>query len=168
MKELAWYVVQTHPNKEGFVRERIEDFNREVFLPLVRERVPGSRRMRTAPLFPGYLFARLSASSGDLPLIRWSPGVRRMLGSGQSPAPVADVVIESVRARTDRQGRVRVGLRLKPGSRVRIVEGPLAGIFGLLERPATSPDQRVSVLLEVFQRLTRVEVPASAVWGETA
>ncbi len=168
MNDLAWYVIQTHPHKEGFVRERVEDFNREVFLPLVREPVPGSRRARSAPLFPGYLFARLSVSSGDLPSIRWSPGVKRMLGDGQRPAPVADVVVECVRARTDRQGRIRVGRRLKPGSRVRIVEGPLAGVLGLLESPATGPDQRVSVLLEVFRRLTRVEVPASAVWGETA
>ncbi len=48
---------------------------------------------------------------------------------------------------------------------MRIVDGPLAGLIGILERPAVEPAERVSVLLELFNRPTRVEVAADAIWG---
>ena len=54
-----WYVVQCHPRKERFVRERLEDLGCSVFLPLIKERIPGRRQWRLGPLFPGYLFAGL-------------------------------------------------------------------------------------------------------------
>jgi transcription antitermination factor NusG len=163
---LSWYVVQAQPRKEPFVCERIGDLGRETFLPLIHQRVAGRRRSRLVPLFPSYVFARLSAGEGDLPRVRWAHGVRRLLGEGEVPRPVDDALIDCIRARADRAGRVKLGRRLRPGARVRIVGGPLAGLIGVLERPLHSPERRVSVLLEVFQRMTRVEVPAHAVWGE--
>jgi hypothetical protein len=51
---------------------------------------------------------------------------------------------------------------------VRILDGPLSGLVGILERPAATPVERVCVLLEVFQRLTRVELPAQAICGARA
>lgn len=165
MQGFGWYVVQAHPRKEPFVRDRIHDLGREAFLPMLRERSPGRRRSRLVPLFPGYLFAKLSESDGDLPHVRWAPGVRRLLGDCDQPRPVEDELIECIRARTDRNGRVKLGRRLRPGSRVRIVDGPLAGLIGILERPAVEPAERVSVLLELFNRPTRVEVAAGAIWG---
>jgi len=162
----GWYVVQAHHRKEEFVRERIEELGREVFLPLVKERRPGRRRFRTGPLFPGYLFARLSENEGDFPRVRWAPGVRRLLGDGSRPQPLGDEVVDCIRAQSDGDGRVRFGRRLRRGARVRIVDGPLAGLFGVLEKSAHTPEQRVSVLLELFHRPTRVEVPAEVVWGQ--
>ncbi len=163
MSDLGWYVIQTHPCKERFVRERIEDLGRDVFLPLAVERQRGRRRSSVGPLFPGYLFARLSEADGDLPRARWTHGVRRLLGDGGRPRPVCDAVVELLRARADRGGRVKLGLGLRRGDRVRIVDGPLAGLIGVLEQPVASPEQRVCVLLSLFHRLTRVEVDVNAV-----
>lgn len=163
MKEFRWYVIQSNPRKETFVRERIEDLGCEVFLPLVFERKPGRRHATVGPLFPAYLFARLSAK--DLPRIRWTHGVRRILGSGQRPLPVEDAAVGAIRSRADRTGKVRLGLGLRRGDRVKILDGPFAGLTGTLERPAMSPEQRVNVLLEVFQRLTRVEMQAHEIAG---
>jgi transcription antitermination factor NusG len=132
---------------------------------MLSERVRGRRRHRLAPMFPGYLFACLSEDHGDLPQVRWSPGVRRLLGDSDRPRPVDENVVQCIRSRTDRSGRVRLGKRLRPGSRVRIVDGPLAGMIGILERPAATPTERVAVLLDLFSRPTVVELPAGAVWG---
>ena len=165
---LHWYVVQTHAGKESFIEDRIADLGREVFLPRIAERVLGRRSRRLVPLFPRYLFAKLCMAGGDSPRVRWMPGVSRVLGDGAGPRPIDDAAVHSIRARADRSGRVRLGRRLRMGDRVQIVQGPLAGLFGIMERPAHRADERVAVLLDVFHRQTRVVVPAYAVWGEAA
>lgn len=165
MDPVRWYAIQTHPRKEALTSARIADLGRRVFLPTVAERRPGQRRSTVGPLFPGYLFAQLSHADGDLARVRWTHGVRRVLGDGQGPRPVEDQLVEAIRARADARGRVRLGIGLRAGDRVRILDGPLAGLVGVLDRPASSPADRVCVLLEVFRRPTRVEVPAQAVCG---
>ena len=121
------------------------------------------RRATIGPLFPGYLFARLSIEQGDLNRIRWTPGVRKLLGDSEGPSPIEDRVVDAIRMRADRTGRVRLGLGLRKGDRVRILDGPLSGLVGILERPALTAIERVCVLLAVFQRPTRVELPAQAI-----
>lgn len=165
MSDGRWYVVQVHPRRESFTRMRIEDLGCEVFLPLVRERRKGQRRAALLPLFPGYLFIRMDEERGDLARVRWCHGVRRVLGDGPRPRPIANEVVEMIRERADGVGCVRLGSRLKRGEPVRITDGPLAGLYGILERPATSATQRVCVLLDVFHRWTRVELSAEAVCG---
>jgi len=64
--------------------------------------------------------------------------------------------------------RVRLGIGLRRGDRVRILDGPLAGLVGILDRPATTPMERVCVLLDVFNRATRVDLPAQAICGARA
>ena len=158
MSDSGWFVIQAQPRKEAFVRDRIRDLGREAFLPLVTERRPGWRKRRTGPLFPGYLFARLSESDGDLPRVRWTQGVGRVLGDSAHPRPIPDEVVATIRSHADRQGKVRLGVGLKSGDRVRILDGPLAGLIGLLERPATRPEARVWVLVDLFRRVTRVDL----------
>jgi transcriptional antiterminator RfaH len=165
MSGLDWYVVHSHPRKESFVCERIGDLGREVFFPTVSERRAGRSRASIGPLFPGYLFARLSEPEGDLPRVRWTHGVRNVLGNGDGPRPVDDELVEMIRGRADRRGRVRLGAGLRTGDRVRVVDGPLTGLVGVLERSASGPMERVCVLLEVFHRLTRVELPLDAIRG---
>ena len=163
----GWYVVQAHPLKERFVRDRITDLGREAFLPLVSERRPGARKSRLNPLFPGYLFARLDPGDGDLASVRWLVGVRRVLGDRDRPRPLDEGVVDALRQRTDRSGRVRFSTQLRKGDRVRILDGPFAGFIGVLERVAHDPQQRVCVLLDLFHRLTAVEVDAQAVMAHS-
>jgi len=160
-----WYVVHSHPRKESFVGDRIGDLGREVFFPTMAERRLGCRKASVGPLFPGYLFARLSEREGDLPRVRWTHGVRGVLGDSEGPRPVDAALVDMIRVRADRRGRVRLGAGLRKGDRVRVVDGPLAGLVGVLEQPATGALERVCVLLDVFHRLTRVELPLDAIRG---
>lgn len=163
--DFGWYVVQALPRKEGFVKDRIEDLGCEVFLPLLAERRPGWRRACVGPLFPGYLFARLS--EGDVARVRWMHGVNSILGEDR-PRAIADHVVQKIRSQADLQGRVCLGLGSKRGERVRILNGPLAGLIGLMERPASSPEERVSVLVELFQRVVLTNLRADEIAGVSA
>jgi transcriptional antiterminator RfaH len=117
------------------------------------------------PLFPGYVFARLSLAHESGRVI-WSPGVRRLVTfEGEAP-PVPDAAIEFLRARADASGLIDVTPRPLPvGRRVRITTGPLAGLVGMIENP---PDARgrVSILMDILRQQTRVCVDVA--WLEEA
>lgn len=163
MSDRGWYVIQSNPRKEAFVRDRLSELGREVFLPMVSERRRGAKRATLSPFFPGYLFARLSGNAGDLGQVRWLHGVRRVLGDGVAPRPVENLVVEAIRLRADPTGRVRFGKSLRAGSKVQILDGPFCGLTGILERSSHGPEERVSVLLELFRRTTRVQLRAEEV-----
>jgi transcriptional antiterminator RfaH len=159
----AWYVVQCHARREGFVRDQVLDLGNEVFLPMLDERRTAGRGRTAVPLFPGYIFSRLSERAGDLARVRWTQGVRRILGSDGAPRPVDDNVVDALRSRADRRGCIRLRRRFRQGDRIRVVDGPLAGLIGVIERGESTPAQRICVLLDLFRRVTRVELPAAAV-----
>lgn len=163
MSGLGWYVIHCHPRREAFVRDRVRDFGRDVFLPLISERRRKTRHRSLVPLFPGYIFSKLSEADGDLARVRWTHGVQRILGSDGLPSPIDERVVEALRERVDRTGRVKLRDRFRTGDRVRIWDGALAGLIGVIEREESTPTQRVWVLLELFHRLTRVELPSTDV-----
>ncbi len=165
MSALGWYVIHSHPRKEALVGIQVERLGREAFVPRVISRAERGRRDHEVPLFPGYLFARLSSAEGDIPKVRWSHGVRKILGDQEGPRPIADGVVDALRSRSDEHGRIRLGVGLRRGQKVRVVSGPLAGLFGRLVHASTSPQTRVRVLLELFQRTVVVELETAAIRG---
>ena len=58
---MDWYLVRTKTGKERWVRDQLTPQLPEVFLPLLEASTPrwGKLAWTVAPLFPGYLFARL-------------------------------------------------------------------------------------------------------------
>ncbi|UCF67191.1 MAG: hypothetical protein JSV80_15655 [Acidobacteriota bacterium] len=161
----GWFVVHTQPRKEFFVRERVEDLQRRVFLPLAETPCPRRLQRALGPLFPGYLFAQLSVGRGDLAVLRWMHGVKRILGDGENPLPIDRNIVREIRARADRTGRIAFGRALRAGQRVRVLNGPLVGLEGVLDGTVTRPEERVAVLLEIFERATRAVLPARELLG---
>jgi transcription antitermination factor NusG len=81
---------------------------------------------------------------------------------GVRPARVADQVIDDLRKR-ERNGLIELPQRseLKPGDRVRVLHGPLAGQLGLYA--GQRPHERVLVLLALLGGPQRVELAKDAV-----
>ncbi len=146
---MNWYVVQTKPQSERRVEAKLAFRSVETFLPRIEN--PSRRGLvRIEPLFPGYLFVHVDRLPASLDAVRWTPGVRRILSAGGEPAPLDDQVINTIRSRLGEEGFVRVGLPFGPGDQVRITDGPMAGLSGILER-LTSRAGRVRVLLGLLQ-----------------
>jgi transcriptional antiterminator RfaH len=124
----------------------------ESYLPLTKTRIVGVKA-KIAPLFPGYIFARIVAG-------RWYPiartvGVVRVLMCGDSPARLSDSVIAEMR-RGEVRGFVKLPEPLKRGDRVRVTAGSFFGHVGLYDGQTSR--QRERVLLELLGRLVPVEL----------
>ena len=82
------------------------------------------------PLFPGYVFCRFNPLN-RLPILS-IPGVVSPVGIGRIPVPVDDAEITAIQAAVKTRLRTSPWPFLRVGQRVRIEQGPLYGIEGIL------------------------------------
>ena len=128
-----WAAVWTRSRHEKLVRDHLVGKDIEVFLPLVeRPSLRKDRReMVEQPVFPGYLFARLTPY--DAAIVKATRGVVQILG----PAPdsfstVPDEQVEAVRTMVESRLTVDPYPYLKVGTRVEVKHGPMKGLQGIL------------------------------------
>jgi transcriptional antiterminator RfaH len=155
----VWYVVHTKARQETLAASMLEQQPGIVVLsPGVRQRYRAQTRIQ--PLFPGYIFAQMDLSATPAGVINALPGVIRLVAFGGAPKPVPARVIEALQARLaeiDSQG----GLPQHPfkeGDRVRLKDGPLAGLEAVFVGPMR-PAERVRVLLEFLGQEQEALVP---------
>jgi transcriptional antiterminator RfaH len=160
-----WYVVQTHAGKELRAEENLNRQGFSTYLPRYSRKRRHARRTEVVlrPLFPRYLFVALDLTRDRWRSVQSTFGVTHLLSTGDGPLPVANDLVDEIRAREDQSGLVILGLPpgIEVGSRVRLIDGIFAEAQGILERIADS--QRVSILLQLLGRDVRVLVPSASV-----
>jgi transcriptional antiterminator RfaH len=153
--------VHTKPRQEARLISQLTVRAPEIkpFLPKIEviRRHAGYRIALLEPLFPNYVFLRMSLTPHTWNAVRWTPGATRLVGDGERALPVPDEVIAAIRSRVEPLGFVRVGLDLTPGMRVRIRTGPFAGLEAVFQR-RTSRRDRVRILLEVLGSVRPMEI----------
>jgi len=155
-----WYAVQTKARAEEQVALRLRAVSRlRVFVPKLA--VPRRRRNRRITaiemLFPSYLFVHMTLDPGRWYAVKWTPGVRGIVGTGDVPVPVPDEAIQLLVGRCLAEEIIPWRPVYAVGTHVRITHGPFAGLVGILERPATR-QERVRVLLNLLGGCVPVEV----------
>jgi transcriptional antiterminator RfaH len=156
----AWYALYTKPKQEYLVLEQLQQRGVEAFFPQFVERRRGEERVRA--LFPNYLFVRVDLAVVGQSLLRWTPGLRGVVSFAGVPAHVPDEAIALVRkqlARLEAAGGFPKA-RFKPGERVRVTEGPLAGLEAVFQGPG--PAERVRILIRFLGQANRAVVPKEA------
>lgn len=159
----AWYAVQVKRFCERRVARYLSMKSVRVFLPLiecVRRHQETRRLTRLEPLFPGYLLVRLSDAdvhAGGWHAVRWTPGVRRILGTDDVPSPMPDQTVQAIELRVKDLGFVRPGSRFVEGNRVRMRRGVFAGLEAIFDGPMSRAG-RVRVLLDLLGQARRAEV----------
>jgi transcriptional antiterminator RfaH len=147
----AWYAIQVRPRYEMISRQALEGKGYQVFLPTYQQRVPckgAQSSSREEFLFRGYLFCRLMADSTGKMVT--TPGVIRVLGCGGKATPIPDGEISDMQ-RLIQSGMPRQPWRYLPaGSMVRIEQGPLAGLTGILV--SCEKDRRLVISVTLLQR----------------
>jgi transcription antitermination factor NusG len=150
-----WFALRIKARREKLVAASLRSKGYEEFLPLYHCRRHWSDRIKTLqlPLFPGYVFCRFDLHH-RLPILV-TPGVMLIVGCAKVPLPVEDSEIAAL------QAIVKSGLKAEPcpylriGQRVRIEQGSLEGLEGILL--ALKP-QRLVVSVTILQRSVAVEI----------
>ena len=162
-EDIPWYVVQIHCRAETRVQMMLERKGLEVFLPRII--VPRMRRSRKIllhlPLFQGYLFVHTHLDTRAYHQIIKVDGVVNLLGNG-NPTPVPVEQIESIRTIVAGDRHYYPWRYLERGKKVRVIEGPLAGVVGTLVA-RKEKKRRLVVTVELFQRSVAVELDEEAV-----
>ncbi len=155
-----WYALWTHSHCEQLVRGQLDARGFEVFLPTIGAwswRAGVKHRIRR-PLFPGYLFVRDELCGARYVELLKARGLVGVLGGQDGgPGEIPEAEIDAIRTLVHSELPASPYPYLQTGQRVRIQEGPLTGVEGILvDRRAGKGLLVVSVHL--FRRSVAVEV----------
>lgn len=157
-----WYALQLRTRWESSTATMLSNKGFETFLPTYKI----SRRGRDksfdvpAPLFPGYLFCRFNVFD-RLPVLI-TPGVIAVVGNGRTPIPVENSELEAIRKMVSTGWSVEPCPYLEVGQLVRIEEGALRGVEGILT--AFKGVQRIVVSISLLRRSVALEIDRSMVF----
>lgn len=154
-----WYVIHTRSRHEHKVDAGLRDKGLETFLPTMT--VPSRRRDRKSlievPLFAGYLFVNTDLTMDAYYRIIRVPGVVRLLSLGGRCLPVPLETVQSIQTMAASGQVYYPWPYLEKGMRVRIMEGPLAGVTGII-LARRDKKRRLVIAVELFRRAVAVEL----------
>lgn len=154
----SWFAVWTHARHEHRVCEQLDAKQVTSFLPTqLRVSHWKDRRKQIAwPLFPGYCFARFDPA--DVHLVARCHGVASVLSIGGRLAPIPDEEIDALARLMRSDLRFDTCIPRQPGTRVRVIRGPLAGIHGTLLREPQ--DTQLLLSVELLNNAARLSISA--------
>jgi transcription antitermination factor NusG len=156
----SWHAVFTLPQNEKSVVKHLEIREVESFLPTYESiRLWKNRQRKTIvlPLFPTYLFVRIS--SPERIKVLQSPGVLAIVGQSREPSPIPDGEIEFLRSDLCRHS-IEPFHELVVGERVRIRSGVMSGVEGTLVRKGDS--MRFVLTLDLINQHAAIQVDADS------
>lgn len=155
-QKVYWYAIHTKPRQEDFAELNVQSFGLPTFNPKLKEKklVRGVRQEVIKPLFPSYIFCKFSCQE-FLRAVKYSRGVRNVVGAGDAPTPVDDEIVSIIKNRMKGGYVVIEPPKMKPGDRVIVENGPLQGFVGIFERE-TRDSERVVVLLNTIRYQARL------------
>jgi transcription antitermination factor NusG len=153
-----WYAVRTRSRHEKLVAKQLENQGIESFLPIVTETRNWSDRRKQVetPLFSGYTFLRMIASSEDRVRVLRTQGVVSFVGVHGTGIPIPDHQIENIRTLVASRVPYEERPFLQIGQRVRVRGGALDGVQGVLV--AENGDRSLVISVEPIQRSLCVRV----------
>jgi transcription antitermination factor NusG len=154
--ERHWYAAYTRANHEKRVAAELHARDVEYFLPLyMSSRRWSDRTLRLdLPLFPGYVFLRVALRE-KLRVLQ-IPSVVRFVGFSGQPTPLSDDEMEALRTGLTKQLKAEPHPYLTVGRRVRVANGPLKGLEGIIVKRKNRC--RLVISLDLIMRSVAVEI----------
>lgn len=157
----SWYALRVKSRHENTVAAHLQARGFSSFLPFYKCRRRWSDRFKEIelPLFPGYVFCQFNALN-RMPILS-VPGTVHVVGAGKTPVPVEPAEIAAI------QAAVKSGLPSQPcpflriGQKVRIEDGPLCGVEGILTD--FKGHQRLVLSISLLRRSVAVQVNEACV-----
>ena len=174
--QMPWCALWTRAHCEQLVHDQLAAKRYDVFLPMmtVWSRRRAVRHLIAVPMFPGYLFLRHDLDKSSYVDIAKTRGLTRILGERwDRPAVIPDNEVETVQRLSAARLPLMAHPFLQEGHRVRITDGPLADVEGVLVESKPAKGLLV-VSVGLLRRSVAVEidctavVPADGRWAGTA
>jgi transcription antitermination factor NusG len=152
LQTASWYALHTRSRQEKSVARDLQHRGFETYLPLVTQIHHWSDRRKAVevPLFSGYTFARLTPTPEEVLHVKRIPGVVAIVGVGPAGTAIEPEQIESVRILLAGKHPFENHPFLQFGQRVRICNGALRGLEGILV--ASKGENKIVVSIELIQR----------------
>jgi len=157
---VQWHVLWTRSHCEQMVHDQLIAKGFHLLLPRTSlwSRQHGVRRLARVPMFPGYLFLRHAMDKQSYIEVRKARGLVEILGGRWDrlvavPEPEVEAIEKVDRARLPALPHPY----LRQGHRVRITDGPLVDVEGLLLRHNATKGVLV-LAVNLLQRSVAVEV----------
>jgi transcription antitermination factor NusG len=154
-----WFAVQVRARWERSTAALLVGKGYQTLLPTYECQQSRNGQVKSAPLFPGYVFCQFDGQK-RLPVLI-TPGVIALVGRGRIPVPVEPSEIDSI------QTMVSSGLPLQPwpylevGQKVRIEDQALQGLEGILI--AFKGSHRIVVSVSLLRRSVALEIDRARV-----
>ena len=154
-KALKWYALYTRSRFEKKAAERLMEQGIEAYVPLQRVMRQWSDRRKVVlePAIRSYVFVRIN--NLHYYNVLNTPGIVRYVFFDGKPAVVRDEEIDTLKRVMDAELEVEcLPDDLQPGTRVRIVQGPLTGVEGELVQHVGK--QKVALRIEAIRQVMMV------------
>jgi transcription termination/antitermination protein NusG len=160
-----WYALYTRSHCEQLVYDQLAAKGRSLFLPKMEvwSRRGGFQHRVAMPMFPSYLFLHHSMDKVSFIEICKARGLVRILGERWDRLSVVpEAEIKAIQRVLSAELPVIPHPYLREGQRVRIIQGPLMGVEGILVQ--SKPKKGLLVLsIELLLRSIAVEVDSTLV-----
>jgi len=136
-----WFVLNTKPKKEQQVERLFVEGGIQVYFPKYLH------EKKIKPFFPGYGFIYFDFPA-QYQLVRYTRGVKRIVGHDTGPIPMDLEIIEQIKVR-EIEGYIELnkfGESPDVGDEIEVMEGALKGLRGVFRRELADRD-RVLILL---------------------
>ncbi|MCD6517185.1 MAG: hypothetical protein J7L72_07185 [Candidatus Aminicenantes bacterium] len=136
-----WFVLNTKPKKEFQVERLFQEGGFEVYNPKYKQ------EKKILPFFSGYEFLYFDYPD-QYKKVKYTRGVKRIVGNKEGPIPVSETIIEEIRKR-EINGFIELdkyGSEPEVGDEVQIMEGPMKGLKGIFKK-GLNPKERALVLM---------------------
>ena len=162
-----WYAVQTYSGYEENVannlKQRIESLDMEdkIFDVIVPTETKikiknGKRKMVREKIFPGYVLVNMIVTDASWYVVRNTPNVTVLIGTGVIPTPLSHEEVASLMKRMGAtEPKYRIDLSV--GEAVKIVDGPFKSFEGKISE-VDEGRGKVKALVVMFGRETPVEL----------
>jgi transcription antitermination factor NusG len=156
-----WYALQVRTRWEDSTTTLLAGKGYRTFLPTVRakERRSGRSKEIAAPLFSGYVFCQFNATN-RLPILI-TPGVIAVVGRGRIPIPVEDSEVAALQRMVSSGFQPEPWPYLEVGQTIRIEDGALNGLEGILV--SFKGSRRVVISISLLKRSVALEIDRSSV-----
>ena len=158
---MPWYAVHTKSRHEYKAHNGLTQKNLTSFLPEMEvwSKRKDRKKKISLPLFPGYLFVEATLDNETKLAILKTPGVVRILGKKENaePIPVPDDKIIAIQRIMDKKVEMFSMQYPKAGEPARILDGPFAGIEGIVVKSDLEKELFV-ISIELMQRSVAIKL----------